>query len=66
MAQILDRMTSMPDIAPKEHMPSGSQGETQRIQQLEKQVTDLTEKRLDYLEKIQHQQFEMQVNIGLV
>ncbi|KAL5009232.1 hypothetical protein ScPMuIL_014813 [Solemya velum] len=63
VAQILDRITTLPNTAPAEYSGSGPELGSYRIQQLEKQVSDLTDKRLDYLEKLQHQQFEMQAQL---
>lgn len=39
----------------------GVKGDVQRLDQLEQKVNDLTERRLEHLETLQHQQMEIQV-----
>ena len=38
--------------------------ESDRVQALEKQLADATEKRIDYMEKLQEQQMAMQVHLS--
>ena len=41
---------------------SMSETDQERVRQLEKQIADMTDKRIEYMERLQEQQMAMQVN----
>ncbi|KAK3597345.1 hypothetical protein CHS0354_034588 [Potamilus streckersoni] len=64
MAQILNKMTEGQGGQGTEHQKlKTSEEESERVKALEKQLHDLTEKRIEYLENLQQQQIAMQAHL---
>ena len=66
MAEILNRLSTIqntPTVAVENAKSVPSQDpEKERLSELEKQVSEMTQKRIDHLEKIQEQQMHWQVS----
>lgn len=59
MAEVLSKIE---EIQGSKKPPVEDPAVTTRVQELEKQLADLTDRRLSYMERLQEQQLAMQVN----
>lgn len=70
MAEILNRLATLqagpdPSKGPADRQPAAGVTDTRHIMQLEQQLQDVTQKRLDYLENMQQQYISTQVSVFL-
>lgn len=63
MAEVLARISELQGTGAQktEGVGSRSEHESERIRQLELQVADMTEKRIEHMERLHEQQIAMQV-----